>query len=347
MQIEHVSGSIGKKLPDNIRAFELVYERNRKSYTKKWVYIILAIFVIFLFLPWTQNIRARGFITTIRQDDRPQQLNSQIPGKILKWYVKEGDFVQAGDTIVQLGEVKDDYLYPNIIPRTDLQIEQNESKANFYQQKITTVDQQIANLEQQRDLKVASLQNKQVQIERKIQAKKAELAAAQVDLKQSADQLERAKVMLEQEAISKFDYERRNATYQKAQAAATDKQNELANLEQDLLINRLDLNNAQQEYAEKIAKAQGDRFTSSSEVAEAREKVASLTIKKTNLANRAAYYYVLAPQAGQIIKAKKAGINEIIKEGEMIVEIVPADIELAVEMFVSPMDLPLIDTGPR
>jgi hypothetical protein len=54
---------------------------------------------------------------------------------------------------------------------------------------------------------------------------------------------------------------------------------------------------------------------------------------------------MLAPQSGQVIHAAKAGINEIIKEGEKIVEIVPNDIKYATELFIEPMDLPLIDTG--
>jgi hypothetical protein len=47
------------------------------------------------------------------------------------------------------------------------------------------------------------------------------------------------------------------------------------------------------------------------------------------------------------VQAKKAGINEIIKEGEMIVEIVPQEVELAVEIFVDPFDLPLVNIGQK
>jgi hypothetical protein len=247
--------------------------------------------------------------------------------------------------ILLLGEVKDDYLDPNIINRTETQIGENENKAKFYAGKIEASGQQISNLENQRELKLQSLQNKQQQIGRKINAKEAELNAAKVDLKQSQDQMVRAKLMYEQEAISKLDFERRNATLQKAQAIVSEKQNDLDNLKQDLIINRLDIENTLQEYSEKIAKAQGDQFSASGEIASAREKVADLAIKKQNLTSRASYYYVVAPQKGQVVKARKAGINEIIKEGEMIVEIVPQDVQLAVEIFVEPFDLPLINVG--
>ena len=58
-------------------------------------------------------------------------------------------------------------------------------------------------------------------------------------------------------------------------------------------------------------------------------------------------YYIKAPQNGQVTKAKKAGIGEMLKEGEMTVEIVPTNIQYAVELFVEPMDLPLINIGQK
>ena len=55
--------------------------------------------------------------------------------------------------------------------------------------------------------------------------------------------------------------------------------------------------------------------------------------------------FVTAPQNGYINKAIKSGIGETFKEGEALVSIMPADYELAVEMFVRPIDLPLIHLG--
>ena len=345
MRIEQLSENLQDKLPVEVSSFGYVYESKRKRYISRWLYVFLLALVIFLFLPWTQNIRSNGFVTTLYQDERPQELVSQIPGKILKWYVKEGDVVNAGDTILLLGEVKDDYLDPNLLPRTESQIEQNEAKAKYYAGKNNTTVQQISLLESQRELKINALQNKRVQTERKIDAKQAEIAAAKVDKDQAEAQMQRATRMYESGAISKFDYEKRNATLQKANAVYTEKANDLANLKQDLQINDIELSNARQEYAEKIAKAQGDIFTNNSAIAEANEKAASLQVKRQNIASRAGFYHVVAPQAGQVVQAKKSGINEIIKEGEVIVEIVPDSFTYAVELFVSAVDLPLVDTG--
>ena len=72
----------------------------------------MALAVITLFLPWTQNIKTTGTVTTLYQEQRPQLLNSPIPGRITKWHVKNGDFVKKGDTILQLSEIKEDYMDP-------------------------------------------------------------------------------------------------------------------------------------------------------------------------------------------------------------------------------------------
>ena len=78
--------------------------------------------ILVLFLPWTQNITAKGNVTTLRPDQRPQTIQSPIPGKIEKWFVQEGDFVKKGDTILEISEIKSDYFDPNLVNRTSDQI---------------------------------------------------------------------------------------------------------------------------------------------------------------------------------------------------------------------------------
>ena len=92
----------------------MIYRADRDSRVKYWFYGILIALLVVMFLPWTQNINTSGKVTTLYQDQRPQELNSIIPGRIVKWWVKEGDFVKKGDTIVQLADIKDDYLDPQL-----------------------------------------------------------------------------------------------------------------------------------------------------------------------------------------------------------------------------------------
>jgi len=76
--------------------------------------------IVLLFMPWTQNISGSGAVTTLKPDQRPQTIHSAIAGRIEKWYVKEGDYVQKGDTILFISEVKEDYLDPNLMENTKI-----------------------------------------------------------------------------------------------------------------------------------------------------------------------------------------------------------------------------------
>jgi hypothetical protein len=58
-------------------------------------------------------------------------------------------------------------------------------------------------------------------------------------------------------------------------------------------------------------------------------------------------YYIKAPQNGYVNRALQSGIGENIKEGTAIVSIMPAKYDVAVETFISPLDLPLIKKGQK
>ncbi|MEX0636675.1 MAG: biotin attachment protein, partial [Ferruginibacter sp.] len=59
-----------------------IYRHDKKSRISKYFYALMLLLIGFLFLPWTQNIRSKGNVTTLRQDQRPQEINTIIPGKV-------------------------------------------------------------------------------------------------------------------------------------------------------------------------------------------------------------------------------------------------------------------------
>ncbi|MFZ9719148.1 MAG: HlyD family efflux transporter periplasmic adaptor subunit, partial [Chitinophagaceae bacterium] len=107
------------------------------------------------------------------------------------------------------------------------------------------------------------------------------------------------------------------------------------------------INSARQETADKIYKAEGEISSAKGEVASTDVDVAKNTNKLANYIIRGGQRWLIAPQSGQVIKAKKSGINEIVKEGDMIVEVVPKEYQLAAEIWVNPMDLQLLNTGQK
>jgi multidrug resistance efflux pump len=340
-EIDTIDEETGKKYS----AYNSIYSVDIESRIKNIFWGLFFVLVFILFVPWTQNINTSGIVTTQFQEQRPQQINSIIPGKIIKWWVKEGDFVQKGDTIVELADTKDDYLDPRLIERTNDQLIAKKQKVDFYDSKITNINGQLIAIEAGFKLQEAAIRNKIQQLERKILIDSAELSAAKIDLEVGTNQYNRAGKMLNDGIISLVDYERRTQSFNKAKAGFQEKQQKFLNTKQDVLIARIDLNSLKQEVNDKLFKLKGDIANANTEKSTVIAEVAKNENELSNYRIRGGQKWLLAPQTGQIIKAKKAGINEIVKEGEMIVEIVPNSFKYAVELFIKPMDLALINKG--
>ena len=339
--LDNIDEETGKKYS----AYNSIYSVDIESRIKNIFWGLFFVLVFILFVPWTQNINTSGIVTTQFQEQRPQQINSIIPGKIIKWWVKEADFVQKGDTIVELADTKDDYLDPRLIERTNDQLIAKKQKVDFYDSKITNIKGQIVAIEEGFKLKESAIRNKIQQLERKILIDSAELSAAKIDLEVGTNQYNRAGKMLNDGIISLVDYERRTQSFNKAKAGFQEKQQKFLNTKQDVLIARIELNTLKQDVNDKLFKLKGDIANSNTEKSTVIAEVAKNENELSNYRIRGGQKWLVAPQTGQIIKAKKAGINEIVKEGEMIVEIVPNSFKYAVELFVKPMDLALINKG--
>ncbi|MBK7434872.1 MAG: HlyD family efflux transporter periplasmic adaptor subunit [Chitinophagaceae bacterium] len=329
------------------KAYSTIYRIDKNSRIKYWAIGFGIALIIILFLPWTQNIRARGNVTTLRQEQRPQELNSIIPGKILRWYVKEGDLVKQGDTILQIGEVKDDYLDPNLLNRTGQQLDAKQMSIEYYKNKVTATQTQIGALDNNRSLKQSQLENKIRQLNFKLQSDSMDNIAAGNDYKIAALQYKRQQSMYDSGLVSLTQLEQRNQSFQNALAKKIGAENKLGSTRQELIIARIEMDAINQDYVEKVSKAQGDQFQSLSQIAGGQGDVAKLQNQYSNYNIRSGMYYITAPQSGQVTKAKKAGIGEMIKEGEMLVEIVPDKLDYAVELFVEPMDLPLVSMNQK
>lgn len=331
-----------------IKAFSKIYNQNRPSKIRKWFWGILIAMAFILLLPWTQNIQTKGLVTTRFQENRPQQIQSPIAGKIVRWYVKEGDIVKKGDTILFLSEIKETYLDPNLISRTQEQANAKKGNVAYYQDKATASQIQLKAIEQGRKLKIEQLKNKLNQLNSKLNAEIAEQTAINNELNLSLDQRNRQKKMFDEGLVSQTQLQQREIAYQNAQAKKISIENKILQTKLEISNNQVEQNSALQEYLEKTQKAEGERLSSMSDANSSRADAAKLENQVANYTIRNGMYIVTAPQDGQIVQAKKSGIGELLKEGETITLVVPyQNNNYAVEMFVRPVDLPLIDIGQK
>lgn len=330
-----------------LQSVKNIYLINKKSRVKRWFLFILIGGIIVLFLPWTQNIKVMGNVSTLYQEQRPQQLNSPIPGRIIKWYVKNGDYVKKGDTLLQLSEVKEDYLDPLLVKRTEQQVEAKKGVRDYYEAKVGTARSQIQALNAGRDLKLNQLKVKIGQLNNKLAGEEAELAAANNELRMSSDQYERQKKMYDEGLVSLTQFQQRSVSYQNALAKKTATENKLAQTRQEIVNVGIEQNAVIQDYNEKLSKTEGERFQSMGQIEGSEGDIAKLENQVATYKVRQGLYFVIASQDGQVVQINKAGIGEILKDGESIGVIVPQKVDYAVEIYIKPVDLPLVKEGQR
>lgn len=308
---------------------------------------ILLIILIILFLPWTQNIISRGYVTSLYPEQRPQAIVSLISGRIDQWHVREGQYVQKGDTILNISEIKDEYFDPQLLNRTEDQIMAKESAVQSYMEKVRALDAQIDALNQNLKLTLEQAKNKIQQAQLKVTADSIDLTAARTNFDIATAQLERMETLYEQGLKSKTELEARRSKLQENQAKLISMESKLLSSKNDVINAEVEMNSIRAEFRDKLAKAESEKFSTMSDMYDAEATVSKMQNQLSNYSIRRGFYYITAPQDGYITQAVKTGIGETIKEGEEIVTIMPASYQLAVEMYVKPLDLPLVEKDQR
>lgn len=333
-----------KKL-EEFDSFQKIQTLNWPKRLSLWFTILLIMIFVIMMLPWTQTVRAKGKISTILPQHRPQNLYPIIPGRITAWYIREGDTVKAGDTLLLLSEIKTEYFDPSLIERTDEQLNAKLFSQKSYEMKSGALENQIVALKESLRLKTDQIQNKIKQSQLKILNDSVEIEASKVAYNIAGYQFRRADTMYQKGVISLVKWEEKRNKMQETQAKLISAENKYLISKNEYGNALIDLNAIKQEYNDKISKASSDKYSAISSVYDASGTVSKLKNQKQNYMTRSDNYVILAPQDGIISKIYKKGIGEIVKESESILSFMPKEAVLAVEMYIRPMDYPLLSIG--
>ncbi|MGM0932333.1 MAG: HlyD family secretion protein [Bacteroidota bacterium] len=326
-------------------SLEKVESRKSGKWVKRLITIFFLLIFISMFLPWTQNIRSKGEVTALQPEHRPQSIQSIIAGRIEKWFVMEGDYVEKGDTIMFVSEIKDEYFDPDLLERTREQLNAKEMAVGSYREKVKALDNRIEALLETNQLKLQQARNKAQQTRLKVESDSMDYQAAIINYEIAQEQHDRILDLYGEGLKSLTDLENRRLTMRKEEAEMISAQNKLLTSQNEVINAEVELSSIRAQYRDAVAKVESDKYTTLSGLYESEAEITKLENQYTNYSVRQGMYYITAPINGYITQAIQSGIGETLKEGDQIVSIMPADYELAVEMYVRPLDLPLLQKG--
>jgi multidrug efflux pump subunit AcrA (membrane-fusion protein) len=171
------------------------FELTRKGYffdrlLKITGYALLLFLLLVLFVPWQQTALGEGKVMAFLPGERIQNITTNVMGRILKWHVKEGSFVQSGALLADI--VDND---PDILTRL-----KSEEKAALNRFNVTEVQVRVSenNVKRQKSLLKEGISSQR-------QVELAEIELAQAVSSQSAAQVElnRIQVRLSQQSMQK------------------------------------------------------------------------------------------------------------------------------------------------
>ena len=332
---------------DEFLSTKVFKQQKHYQIIRKIIWGFLLMLLLFLFMPWTQNIKGTGYVTTLKPNQRPQTIHTAIAGRIEKWYVQEGDFVKKGDTILFISEIKEDYLDPNLVENTGKQVKAKEMAVQSYSDKVKALENQMEAIKNEKNLKVRQAQNKLKQAYLRVQSDSIDFEASKTQLKIAKTQYNRS-VNLNKEGLKPLtDVEEKRLKLQETEAKIITKENDYITSKNEILNATMELNRIRAEYAEKDAKASSDKQTALSVQFDTEAQVNKLKNQYSNYQIRNGMYYITAPQDGYINRALQSGIGETLKEGTPVVSIMPYKYDIAVETYIEPMDFPLINNGEK
>lgn len=330
---------------EKLNALDVLRTPKASEVITYWLLGFLLVFLATLFLPWQQNIRAEGFVTTLRPEDRPQTVESAISGRIIRWKVTEGQFVNKGDTILLLSEVKEKFFDPELLKRISEQLVAKKQGIGGYESKIAALNTQTSALSEGMELSIEKARNKLKQSQIKLISDSTDWEAEKIQFQIAKAQLTRQEELYKKGLVPLTALETRRLKVQESNAKTISLENKTLMARNEILNAKIELNSLRAEYTDKISKSISDKSSAVSSLAEATGEFSKMTNEYANMRIRNEQYSLLAPQDGYVVKAMRAGIGEIIKENEPVVSIMPNEPQIAVALYVKAMDISLLSVG--
>ena len=268
----------------------------------------LIIPVLFLFLPWHQNIVAYGKVSAFDANERAQIVSSPIEGSINQWYVKEGDFVQQGDQLVEVIDIDPSFQQRVASKRDNMK------------------DKKTSKMEELQAYKL--LQDNLINAKRaRINALTAQINGNQASLDTAKFQKERFLRLYDNGLVSKRDLEVAERDFIVASRELDSVRSELINIKAEM-DTKIDANNAV------INRIQG-------EIAEIDNEIIRLDIDLSRQASRV----IKSPKDGYVYRLHANSSAAFVNFGERLLTIIPSNAQRAVELIVDGRDTPLIEKG--
>jgi multidrug resistance efflux pump len=190
------------------RAIKEVRRRSSGQRIARVLIFLLVLSVLILWLvPWQQTIIGGGQVAVFNPADRPQTIEAQIPGRIVKWNVSEGQLVKEGDLIAEIEDIDQKFLDPEIEKRMSGQQDALTQSQTSEASRIARITSQVGEVQSSKVQQLKNANERILQAQNRLKAAKASQAQSEQNLKAF---IKVAKASAEQRKLQAQDIVRQN-----------------------------------------------------------------------------------------------------------------------------------------
>ncbi|MBK9143663.1 MAG: HlyD family efflux transporter periplasmic adaptor subunit [Candidatus Melainabacteria bacterium] len=309
------------------------------------VLLVVLTTLCLIFVPWQQTVSGRGKVVIFHPMQRPMNLEAAIPGRIKMWFVRDGQWVNRGDPIVELLEVDEKFLAPNQLEQMRNQRQAYIAKMEAARCRANSLQEQLEDLKVSRKAAVGSADRKTSQAGDRLEAAKLAVTAAKQNLKTSELNFNRVSALHEKGLRSRRDLELSELELIKSR---TDLERAEASLEvsrKDTQVASLDLSKTDADTSAQLNGIEASYNSALETVATTQGELRKLEVEISHLEARIPQRLIRAPIDGRIVRLLKAGAGETVQAGTKVAVIAPNTTDLAAELLLDGNDAPLVLPG--
>lgn len=309
-----------------------------------FLFVILTL-VALAFIPWQQSVTGTGRVMVLSPMDRPQNIEAQIPGRLVKWNVQEGQTVKADQTIAELEDIDSKFLDKSQVDRLRAQRRTQEAKLAAARTRAEALENQIQNATRSREIALPTAAEKASQNQDKFRAAQQTVEASRQNLKTTELNIARIRELNEQGLRSRRDLEVAELDNVRAKTELERAQASLEVARRDNSIGNFDQMKVEADTAASLSALQASLASVRETVATIESDILKLDVDLQNVTMRSEQRIVRAPHNGQIVRLMKVGSGATVKAGDVLAIIAPKTTDQAVEIMLSDNDAPLVSVG--
>ena len=300
------------------------------------VALMIVVALALTITPWQQNVTGSGRVMAFSPEERQQNIEAPVDGRVARWHVVEGSSVKKGDPIVELTDND-----PAIIERLTQERDQMTGTEVASVRRVKTIEDRIRALELSQKTGVSAAKARvQMSIDRigaaqqSLEAAKAALMTAKIQQERQSNLAKKGLTSTRNVELAELDSAQKVADMERATNSLNAAKSEKLSLDSELLRTDADAGS-------RIDEAWGAHASAESDVANSRAEVTKVEVRLA----RQNTQRVMAPVDGKIFRVVARQNGELLKAGDQIAILVPNTTNDVVELWMDGNDVPLISEG--